>query len=142
MTSHPATSTDDHGAVCKRPGCGQLLPAQERGRTRQFCSTDCARRFHNDSRIPAPAAGAGEPDPLTALDALIRQAASLNPASVRAQIADAEAARRRAEAAAVTAQAQAAEALQETAALTEALAAARGDLTTAQAAAQHASTAA
>jgi hypothetical protein len=43
-------------AVCKRPGCGNPLPAQDRGRTRQFCSTDCARRYHNDARIPAPAA--------------------------------------------------------------------------------------
>jgi chromosome segregation ATPase len=149
MTSQPA-STDDHGTVCKRPGCGRPLPAQDRGRSRQFCSTDCARRFHNHSRIPVPAGASvtGE-DPLATLDTLIRQAAvltraardqaaSLDPASVRTQIADAEAARRRAEAAVVTAQAQAAEALQETAALTEALTAARDDLSAAQAAAQHA----
>jgi hypothetical protein len=149
MTSQPATSTNDPAAVCKRPGCGNPLPARDRGRSRQFCGSDCARRYHNDSRIPLPASSAARDDPLAALDALIRQAAvltraardqaaSLDPASVRAQIADAEAARRRAEAAAVTAQARAAEALQETAAITEALTAARDDLTTAQAAAQHA----
>ena len=117
-----------------------------RGRTRQFCSADCARRYHNDARVPAPAGtpGVGD-DPLAVLDALIRQAAvliracreqaaSLDPASVRAQIADAEAARRRAEAATITAQAQAAEAREETTALAEALAAARDDTAAAQAA--------
>jgi hypothetical protein len=150
MTSQPA-STSDPAAVCKRPGCGKPLPAQDRGRSRQFCSPDCARRYHNDARIAVPAAApaAGESDPLAALETLNRQAAvllraardqaaSLDPAHVRAQVADAEAARRRAEAAAVTSQAQAAEAREETAALTEALAAARDDAATAQAAAQHA----
>src|SRR6266705_2955768 len=140
MTSHPAGSDDDARgpAICKRPGCGRPLPAQGRGRNRVFCGGDCAQRFHNDARIPAPAAGAvtGDQDPLTALDALTRQAAvlvraareqaaSLDPARVRAQVADAEAARRRAEAAVVTARAQAAEAREETDALAEALAAAR-----------------
>jgi hypothetical protein len=149
MTSQPAT--EPAAAICKRPGCGHALPAtQARGRNRQFCSTDCARRYHNDARIPAPAtAPIGDPDPLTALDTLTRQAAvlvraareqaaSLDPAAVRAQVAEAEAARRRAEAAAVTAAAQAAEARQETDALAEALAAARDDTAAAQAAAQHA----
>jgi hypothetical protein len=104
--------------ICKRPGCGNPLPAQDRGRNRQFCSDSCARRYHNDARIPAPAAiTSADQDPLAALDALTRQAAvlvraareqaaSLDPAAVRAQIADAEAARRRAEAAAVTAAAR------------------------------------
>jgi hypothetical protein len=136
-------------AVCKRPGCGNPLPAQDRGRTRQFCSTDCARRYHNDARIPAPAAAppsADSPaDPLAALEGVTRQAAvlaraareqaaSLDPARVRAQVAEAEAARRRAEAAAVTAQARAAEAAAETQALAEALEAAREDVRAAQAA--------
>ena len=138
-------------AICRRPGCGHPLPAPGRGRTRQFCSDDCARRYHNDARIPAPAAASrtGDTDPLAALDVLLRQAAvlvraareqaaSLDPAAVRAQIAEAEAARRRAEAAAVTAAAQAAEARQETQALAEALAAARDDTAAAQAAAQEA----
>jgi len=110
-------------AVCKRPGCGNALPGQDRGRTRQFCSDECARRYHNDARVPAPAAVPADSsaDPLAALDTVIRQAAvltraardmaaGLDPARVRAQIAEAEAARRRAEAAAVTAEARAAQA--------------------------------
>lgn len=143
MTSqHPAGSSDPAAgfpaALCRRPGCGQPLPAPGRGRTRQFCSDDCARRYHNDARLPAPATGSGSSgeDPLGSLEALTRQAAvliraareqaaSLDPASVRAQIAEAEAARRRAEAAAVTAEARAAEAEAETRALAEALTAAR-----------------
>src|SRR6266536_4456448 len=142
MTSHPAGSDDDARgpAICKRPGCGRPLPAQGRGRNRVFCGGDCARRFQPDARIPAPAAGAvtGDQDPLTALDALTRQAAvlvraareqaaSLDPARVRAQVADAEAARRRAEAAVVTAQARAAEAAAEVQPLAEALETARED---------------
>jgi hypothetical protein len=150
MTSDPP---DDQvpgtgAAVCKRPGCGNPLPAQDRGRTRQFCSTACARGYHNDARVPAPPAAAAadsSADPLAALDTVIRQAAvltraardqaaSLDPARVRAQIAEAEAARRRAEAAAVTAAARAAEAEAETRALAEALDTAREDLRAAQAA--------
>ena len=118
MTSNPPAGQVPGAsapAICKRPGCPNALPGQDRGRTRQFCSDECARRYHNDARIPAPAAPpADSTDPLAALDAVIRQAAvltraaremaaSLDPARVRAQIAEAEAARRRAEAAAVTA---------------------------------------
>jgi len=107
MTSQPAAVSEPAHAICRRPGCGSPLPAPGRGRTRHFCSDDCARRYHNDARIPAPAAvPAGDPDPVAALDTLIRQAAvlvraareqaaSLDPAAVRAQIAEAEAARRR-----------------------------------------------
>jgi len=130
--------------ACRRPGCGNPLPAQDRGRTRQFCSTDCARRYHNDARPPAPASVPdASADPLAALDVMIRQAAvlvraareqadSLDPAHVRAQVADAEAARRRAEAAAVTAEASRAAAQAETLALAEALDAAREDARAAQ----------
>jgi colicin import membrane protein len=148
------TSTPHAGAgtpACKRPGCDNTLPAGAgRGRHRVFCSDDCARRYHNDARIPAPAAGSGGPeDPLAALEPLLRQAAvltraardqatALDPARVRAEIADAEAARRRADAAAVTAQARQAEAEAETQALTEALATARDDKATAENAARHA----
>ncbi|HEX6523033.1 MAG TPA: hypothetical protein VF070_23985 [Streptosporangiaceae bacterium] len=154
MTSHdaPAGSEQAPPRACRRPGCTRPLPAHERGRSRQFCSDECARRYHNDARIPPPrAAGTGQPgeDPLTTLDALLRQAAAcaktareqaaaLDPAQVRAQIADAEAARRRAEAAAVTAAARQAEAEAEAQALTDALAAARDDTAAAQAAAQQA----
>ena len=144
MTSNPP-ETQPAAGLCKRPGCGSPLPDQDRGRTRQFCSHDCATRYHNGLRIPAPAPAADSTaDPLAALDALLRQAAvlaraareqaaGLDPARVRAQIAEAEAARRQAEAAAVTAAARAAEALAETQALAEALDAARDDVRTAQA---------
>jgi hypothetical protein len=134
--------------ACRRPGCGNPLPAQDRGRTRQFCSTECARRYHNDARPPAAPATVTDDstDPLAALDAMIRQGAvlvraareqadSLDPARVRAQVADAEAARRRAEAAAVTAEARRAEAGAETLAMSEGLDAARADTRAAQAAA-------
>ena len=132
-------------AICKRPGCGNILPAQDRGRTRQFCNDQCARRYHNDARVPVPAAApADNQDPLAALDTVLRQAAvltraardqaaSLDPARVRAQIAETEAARRRAEAAAVTAEARAAEATAETQALAEALDTARDDARAARA---------
>ena len=153
MTSNPpAASLDSQlpGAsapgTCKRPGCPSALPARDRGRSRQFCSDECARRYHNDARVPATTAAPADSsaDPLAALDAVIRQAvvltraaretaASLDPARVRAQIAEAEAARRRAEAAAVTAGARAAEAAAETRALAEALDAARDDTRAARA---------
>ena len=125
---------------CKRPGCqNSVPPGAGRGRHRVFCGDDCARRYHNDARLPVPAASGGaDGDPIAALDQLLRQAAvltrtardqaaALDPARVRADIADAEAARRRAEAAAVTAQARQAEAEAEAQALAEALEAARDD---------------
>ena len=121
-TTLPAGAAPGTGE-CKRPGCGSAVPpGTGRGRHRVFCSDDCARRYHNDARVPAPVAStSGEQDPLTALDPLIRQAAvliraardqaaALDPASVRAQLADADAARRRAEPATDTAQALQAEA--------------------------------
>ena len=54
MTSNPP-ETQPAAGLCKRPGCGSPLPDQDRGRTRQFCSHDCATRYHNGLRIPAPA---------------------------------------------------------------------------------------
>ena len=121
MTSNPPDGrvpAASAAGVCKGPGCGNALPAQDRGRARQFCSTECARRYHNDARVLAPAGpAAGSPaDPLAELGAVIRQAAvlaraardraaSLDPALVRAQLAEAEADRHHAEAATVTAQA-------------------------------------
>jgi hypothetical protein len=133
---------DSAPRVCKRPGCGSLVPLPARGRTRLFCGDACSRRFHNASR---PAAGSGVAvspeqagDPLVALEALIGQAgslitlargqaAALDPETVAVQLAEAEAARRRAEARAVTAEARAAEAeLEMLAALEAAEAADRG----------------
>src|ERR1039458_5317131 len=146
------TQTEDQGtAECKRPGCGSAVPpGAGRGRHRVFCSDDCARRYHNDARIPAPAAGgSGDGDPLTVLEPLLRQAAvlaraardqaaALDPARIRADIADTEAARRRAEAAAVTAPARQAEPATRAQALAEALQAARGDTAAAQDTTRHA----
>jgi chromosome segregation ATPase len=138
-TSQPQPAGSQDLAACRRPGCGQPLPPPGRGRTRQFCSDDCARRYHNDARIGVPAAsGDQDTDPLAALEQALRQAAvlartardqaaALDPARVRAGIADTEAARRRAEAAAVTAQARQAEAEAEAQALAEALQAARDE---------------
>lgn len=105
------SSPADRGMVtCKRPGCGEPVPATTRGRSRQFCSNECARRYHNDargsSRRPVPVDG---DDPLSSLEALLsramthlrlirEQAASLDIAQMRAQLAEAEALRARAEA--------------------------------------------
>src|ERR1035437_6585947 len=120
--------------VCKRPGCGSPVPWSGRGRTRLFCGDACSRRFHNAAR-PATGGVAVSPeqagDPLGALEALIGQAgslimlargqaAALDPETVAVQLAEAEAARRRAEARAVTAEARAAEAEQEVLAALEA----------------------
>ena len=124
--------------VCKRPGCGSPVPWSGRGRTRLFCGDACSRRFHNAAR-PATGGVAVSPeqagDPLGALEALIGQAgslimlargqaAALDPETVAVQLAEAEAARRRAEARAVTAEARAAEAEQEVLAALDAAAAA------------------
>ena len=147
---HPAEGQPQPPAAaqaCKRPGCARPVPASAgRGRSRVFCSDECARRYHNDARLPAPGAGPdnGDADPLAALEQLLRQAgacaraareqaAALQPARVRADIAGAEAARRLAEAAAATAAALQAEAEAETRALAEALDAARADQDSARA---------
>jgi hypothetical protein len=137
----PGLAGDAGQRVCKRPGCGNLVPVAGRGRARLFCGDACSRRFHNAAR-PAAGGVAVSPeqagDPLGALAALAaqagfllemarEQAAALDPETVAVQLAEAEAARRRAEARAVTAEARAAEAEQEMhAALEEAAAAYRG----------------
>lgn len=103
------SSMNNEVAICKRPSCGKPVPATTRGRTRQFCSNECARRFHNDARVPARKSDlANADDPLSALDALLRQAmahvrAMREQASgpdvtqLRARLAEAEELRRRAE---------------------------------------------
>jgi hypothetical protein len=133
-------------AICKRPDCGKPVPAKKgRGRTRQFCSDECARRYHNAARMPSrQTAPPAAENSLAALDSLIRQAAVLvraaldqaarvDPAHVRAQLAEAEAARMRAEALASAATARAAEAQKQVEALAEALAAAREEARAARA---------
>jgi hypothetical protein len=142
VLSGPGVAGDSAPRVCKRTGCGNPVPGSGRGRTRLFCGDACSRRFHNAAR---PAVGSGVAvspeqagDPLGALAALIGQAgplitlargqaAALDPETVAVQLAEAEAARRRAEARAVTAEARAAEAeLEMLAALEAAEAADRG----------------
>jgi len=144
MTIVQEPGADSTAQECKRPGCGNAVPpGAGRGRHRVFCSDECARRYHNDARIPVPAAaGGGDAGPLAALEQALRQAAvlartardhaaALDPARVRADIADAEAA-------AVTAQARQAEAEAEAQALAEALAAARDDTAAGRDDARHA----
>ena len=145
-----ASQAGDLVRYCRRPGCGAPVPAAGHGRPRQYCSDACTSAYHNasrasrargaDDRIAAAEAdslvtGPGE-DTLAGLEAVLRhgaalarhartEAARLDPAQVRAQLADADAGRRRAEAAAAVAHAQAAEADQELHAALEALEAAR-----------------
>ncbi|MGH3245934.1 MAG: hypothetical protein ACRDOI_06945 [Trebonia sp.] len=114
-----------------------MPPSKGRGRTRQFCTNECARRYHNAARVPSERATPPDIDnSLEALDSLLRhatvlartaldQAAKVDPAHVRAQLAEAEAARLRAEAQASAATVRVAEAQRQVEALTEALAAAR-----------------
>lgn len=149
-SDHAPGQAGDLVRYCRRPGCGALVPQAGHGRPRQYCSDACTSAYHNASR-PSRARGAdpatmtaeadglpGGPDGdmLAGLEALLRQAAALtrhardqaallDPAHIRAQLADADAGRRRAEAAAVVAHAQAAEAGQELQAALEALDAAR-----------------
>ena len=147
---HAPGQAGDQVLYCRRPGCGAPVPQAGHGRPRQYCSDACTSAYHNASRasrargtdhgtVTAEADGlaAGpDGDTLAGLEALLRQgaaltrharaeAALLDPAHVRAQLADADAGRRRAEAAAVVAHAQAAEAGQELQAALEALDAAR-----------------
>lgn len=116
--------TDKDVAICKRPGCGKPVPATTRGRTRQFCSNECARRYHNDARATARRHDPEADDPLSALDGLLRQSlahlraareqsAGADIAELRAQLAEAQELRRRAEADAATAAAALDEAREE-----------------------------
>ncbi|HSZ38973.1 MAG TPA: hypothetical protein VK817_03355 [Trebonia sp.] len=76
-------------SVCKRPGCGKPLPVSHGpGRARQFCSPECARRYHNDARGPAPRTAPAEPaDPFAALESLLRQL-TVTVRAIREQAAD------------------------------------------------------
>ena len=51
--------------VCKRPGCGNVVPVPGRGRTRLFCGDVCSRRFRNAARpaggVAVPAEGRSRP---------------------------------------------------------------------------------
>lgn len=110
-----SSSTNREVAICKRPGCGKPVPVTKRGRTRQFCSNECTRRYHNDARASArkPEPADGE-DLLSGLETMLskaiahlrvarEQGAGADAAQMRAQLAEAEALRARAEADAATA---------------------------------------
>ena len=119
------------GGCCKRTGCCRPLPPGERGRTRQFCSDECRIRHYNTQRgQPAAAAPPPAGGPEAALGKLSQllaeasrlagtaaaQVAAAGPGQVAAVLAEAEAARRRAEAHAATVSAQAAESAESAAA--------------------------
>jgi len=145
ITEQAPAQASDLVRYCRRPGCGAPVPQAGHGRPRQYCSDTCTSLYHNQSRASRARSADAEADPLVTgpdgdtlagLEAVLRQgaalarharaeAARLDPAQVRAQLADADAGRRRAEAAAVVAHAQAAEADQELQAALEALEAAR-----------------
>lgn len=152
-TGDPSNQNVNHGGdvnrdavICKRPGCGRPVPVKKgRGRSRQFCSNECARRYHNDARTPSPRTPKPDAEePLAALDSLIRRAAvlvrealdqtaSADRSVVLARLAEAEAARLRAEELASTATAQAIEAQRQIEVLTEELAATREEARAARA---------
>lgn len=129
-----STSAAHGAAICKRPGCGKQVPVTTRGRTRQFCSNECARRYHNDARGATRKLRAAEaedplarledllPQVMTCLRAIREQLANADASQARAQLAEAEALRRYAEA--------------EAAAARTALAAARSDALAARAEAE------
>ena len=133
---------------CKQPGCGTDLPAATgRGAPRLFCSPACSRKWHNDNRPAAGAAGgqqaaalAGPPDggPLAGLHQLLAQAAGVvsaavaqlaaaDPGKVAAALAAADAARGQARAETAVVLARADQAAQAAAAATAAMHAARQD---------------
>lgn len=120
-----SSSTTREVAICKRPGCGKPVPVTMRGRTRQFCSNECTRRYHNDARSSARRqVPADSGDLLSVLEELLstaiahlraarEQAVSPDAAQVRAQLAEAEALRARAVADAAAAAAALASAREE-----------------------------
>ena len=142
----PAPAAGPHR--CKQPGCGNDLPAATgRGAPRLFCGPACSRKWHNDNRSPAGAAGGQQgtvpacpPDggPLAGLHQLLAQAAGLagaaaaqlaaaDPGKVTAILAAADAARGQAQAETAVALARLAEATAATQAATAAMHAARHD---------------
>jgi predicted nucleic acid-binding Zn-ribbon protein len=141
------------GGHCKRAGCGRPLPPGERGRARQFCSDDCRNRHYNAMRGKASAVAPPPTDgPEAGLARLMQlltessrlaaavsaQVAEANPGRVAAVLAEADAARRRAEAHAATASAQSAESAASASAAWEAVDAAESLQTAAQTRAEEA----
>ena len=119
----------DSARRCKQPGCGAQLPAATgRGAPRLFCSPACSRKWHNDNRLTADAAGQQQAaaGPLAGLQQLLTQAAELAGAAA-AQLAAADPGRRQAQAETAVALAQAAGTVQAAEAATAAMHAARHD---------------
>ena len=57
MTATMAAGPEDGSVpagdgLCGRAGCGRLLPAAERGRSRRFCSDECRRRHYRPKNEP------------------------------------------------------------------------------------------
>ena len=120
------TVTPEDGSVradeglCGRAGCGRPLQAGERGRSRRFCSDECRRRHYNALRgrpAPAPVSETAAETALGKLTQLLAEASQLavtasaqlaesDPRRVAAVLAEAEAARRSADARAATATAE------------------------------------
>jgi hypothetical protein len=114
----------DGSGRCKRPGCGRPLPASDQGgRPRQFCSKECRIRYYNAQRGQAlgSASASGTETTIPRLTQLLAEAsrlavtvssevAAVGPGRIAAMLAEAEAARRRAEADAAAADARAADA--------------------------------
>jgi hypothetical protein len=43
VTAGPELAGESRQRVCKRPGCGDMVPVPARGRTRLFCGDACGR---------------------------------------------------------------------------------------------------
>ncbi|MGH3288467.1 MAG: hypothetical protein ACRDPD_27930, partial [Streptosporangiaceae bacterium] len=119
MPAGAGVPAGDGDGRCKRAGCGRPLPPGERGRSRQFCSDECRIRHYNAMRgqAAAPPPADGPEASLSRLAQLLTEASRLaaaasaqvaaaDPGRVAAVLAEADAARRRAEAHAATASAQ------------------------------------
>src|SRR5213595_177213 len=110
----PPADAPTPAPICLLDGCDRRVPLNDRGRPRKFCTDAHARQYHNQARYadrPAPASpvpgGTDVGDAMTQLVALADQLtrvsrelrterAQLEPDSVRARLAEAEATARRA----------------------------------------------
>src|SRR5687767_7475900 len=127
MTSPPGRG-EPAGPVCDLDGCDVHVGVNERGRPRRFCSDAHARQWHNAHRStgraqPTPSPGAGGAETADAWTLLMQvgeqlprlvkeiraERQQLEPDSVRARLAEAEAAARRAAERAHTAERDAAQ---------------------------------
>lgn len=131
----PPTDAPQPAPACRLDSCDASVPLNERGRPRKFCTPEHARQYHNQARYtnrptPVPTTTNESPDAWTLLtqlgDQLPRlvrelrtERAQLDPDSVRAQLAEADATARRAVERANTAEQRTAHAEDDAAALLE-----------------------